>query len=722
MFNTHRPEFDRPTGCPPPRIARTIGTALLALIMLIGGNARSALADRPEAPVPLADYVPGDARIFIELRNIQAVLETPIGGSTLHLLANWMHTVNPEANLPYVETGESFSFDIRRWRRMFSETLELSNPRTAELLFSGRIALAADSWSGLPNAILIAEPVQCADLETLLETQRIAADQSESYRRYLFTGEYELACDGRVVVVGKSTIKTGLYARTLDSWNKGRDDSLGSSEEFRTRLAALPGGSQLILYTTRPKPVRDEDTRGDPTAEQWKLLQPDAEVTAIGLTFTTDRIMFGISRRLAPGGPRWSPNQPPLETLSQLPSSVLAAWSRNLNYLELLNALDRTQPDSTLGFYGRVLQTDIPRDRLEEELLTQLVGDTVFVLSQKEMEDDNGTRLRLPVVGAIIPVQNTRSTGAILMRMADNLARLMNLADDNDQRVAVEREPVDSDININNYNSIYNQDETLHRLALRRLFIGGGFFSPFKAMELGWAIHDGKLILATDRALVRDIVQAEKAAENGLPIALLERVLQRIEAQDGQIEWVLTARPQMVSDMLYSWLAYIKRYYPEMYDPQWWRRLHRKRTGQEIRLGILADRELLKEGVLEVVRPMPDWPAWDHLQAGDRILAVDGQSIDITQPAESLNRILDDHDPARPLQITILRQGDKRTVEIPLPPVEPSSLPLQPMDMLHKLAALLDHFGSASFVGWRTAPNEINLRLDLSTRPPGRQP
>jgi carboxyl-terminal processing protease len=90
----------------------------------------------------------------------------------------------------------------------------------------------------------------------------------------------------------------------------------------------------------------------------------------------------------------------------------------------------------------------------------------------------------------------------------------------------------------------------------------------------------------------------------------------------------------------------------------------RHNTGQFGGIGveILTDRQ---NGVLTVISPIVDTPAYKAgVQAGDKILAIDGQSTETMTREEAMEKIRGDI--GTPITLRIYREGADRTVDLPM--------------------------------------------------------
>ena len=108
-------------------------TSVLAGGLLAGPTAASAVAD--VRSTTLAQSVPADARLFLEIRGTASLSATPAGSALGRLVGGLMTTTAPATSQPAQAWGG--------WHRLFAEAVGLDSPRATDLLFTGPVALVA---------------------------------------------------------------------------------------------------------------------------------------------------------------------------------------------------------------------------------------------------------------------------------------------------------------------------------------------------------------------------------------------------------------------------------------------------------------------------------------------------------------------------------------------------------------------------------------------------
>src|SRR5512146_3339442 len=112
------------------------GRTITSLLLVCGAWTAPAVAQKPQELPVLARSVPPDARLLLEVTDVQTFLKSRAGQEFIDLLTGLMPT----------PTTRPSTQPVSNWQQVLGEKLGLDG-RAAGLLLSGRIALAADGWS-----------------------------------------------------------------------------------------------------------------------------------------------------------------------------------------------------------------------------------------------------------------------------------------------------------------------------------------------------------------------------------------------------------------------------------------------------------------------------------------------------------------------------------------------------------------------------------------------
>jgi hypothetical protein len=713
-------------------------------------------------PALLARSVPADARLYLEFHALNSFVGTPFDLMMTRMAGDLMASGHSLASQP---PGTQPATQPAGWRAWFAETMGLKDPRAADLLFSGPIAFAAEGWSGLGDAVLLAEPKDVGAFEAVMAPQR--GPSSQKVRVYKLSQEHELACDGRVAVLGRAGAAINLYQRTVALWESDAGATLGDIAEFRERMAGLPAGAQIIFYAgSTARAAEARFILGQWWPADWVQLR----AVAIGVGVSPAGLMFDVDGRAEPDPELIS--VPPLATdaLSRLPASVVAAWTQPIDFVERFR---RLQVDDPTGII-EVLLADMPGRSVEWQLLDHLGDSAVFVLAGRPMSAGTASNpqpgmvtatapgattmpataptatgpavaasqgsvtqpatassapsaspevapasatggpsahdpaLILPVLAMLVETDDPHAVEAALERITVNLQYLVASRSPGDASGVVRRIPE-------------RGGGQMVSVSLRRLF-ESHTKSPFLLnLELSWIIWDRWLIIGTSADVVREIVAARRGEGELLPPGLMPHLAAEVGKAGTVGQMLLLGQPHDLAEMLDSWVAYVSAYHPQMLRPEWWRDLERRQRSMGVQLGVVPTAQAVRSGV-EVGQTLPGYPAFGVLQPGDLILRVDGHPLSTNEPARTLRHLLSVAGESGKVTLGILRAGREQDVTITMPIARESAQAVQPIALLRQIAGFLRPFPTAGYAVWRPGPERLKAHLELrftsSTQPP----
>ncbi|MDM8008908.1 MAG: PDZ domain-containing protein [Phycisphaerae bacterium] len=713
-------------------------------------------------PALLARSVPADARLYLEFHALNSFVGTPFDLMMTRMAGDLMASGHSLASQP---PGTQPATQPAGWRAWFAETMGLKDPRAADLLFSGPIAFAAEGWSGLGDAVLLAEPKDVGAFEAVMAPQR--EPSSQKVRVYKLSQEHELACDGRVAVLGRAGAAINLYQRTVALWESDAGATLGDIAEFRERMAGLPAGAQIIFYAgSTARAAEARFILGQWWPADWVQLR----AVAIGVGVSPAGLMFDVDGRAEPDPELIS--VPPLATdaLSRLPASVVAAWTQPIDFVERFR---RLQVDDPTGII-EVLLADMPGRSVEWQLLDHLGDSAVFVLAGRPMSAGTASNpqpgmvtatapgattmpataptatgpavaasqgsvtqpatassapsaspevapasatggpsahdpaLILPVLAMLVETDDPHAVEAALERITVNLQYLVASRSPGDASGVVRRIPE-------------RGGGQMVSVSLRRLFESHTKCPFLLNLELSWMIWDRWLIIGTSADVVREIVAARRGEGELLPRGLMPHLAAEVGKAGTVGQMLLLGQPHDLAEMLDSWVAYVSAYHPQMLRPEWWRDLERRQRSMGVQLGVVPTAQAVRSGV-EVGQTLPGYPAFGVLQPGDLILRVDGHPLSTNEPARTLRHLLSVAGESGKVTLGILRAGREQDVTITMPIARESAQAVQPIALLRQIAGFLRPFPAAGYAVWRPGPERLKAHLELrftsSTQPP----
>lgn len=686
-----------PSFCP-TRVNRPLLVGLLALLP-------HPVAVQAASPVArLADAVPGKTRLYLEITNPAAVVDSPLarlldqigrlGGPVSRPAAGTQPASAPSEGIPNLSGA---------LKGLLTEAVGFPDTRAADLLLGSPVALAADGWSGLADAILVAEPTDLAALESLLADLRVASPEGGGgLRRYTLANQHELATDGKRVVLGMASSRPGFYHDAVRMWRGDDAVSLQDTHEFAECASRLPWRGDAVLYVggTGRGPAGSL-ALGPWWPAGWPLMRS----LALVVKSTDTGLQLHASGRRAMDRPERL--NPSLATsgVRYLPHSTVLAWTADLNYAELMREL---QSDPMPTFWTTLIR-DLSARELEQRLLRHLIGQTLFIIARAESPhattQPDGDPLVLPVLALIVETDDPHAVEQMTQRlMAQAIGQLGT--DDARAREMIIR------------SNLENQGLSIYTLRVGEL-VDSWRRCPFlRSLEFSWAVVDRKLVVGTDDELVKQLVESVRldGGAKSLPRgALPGAIAQRLESAEA-VDQMMVVRPAMFSGMIDSWMAYVEAEHAAMLEPEWWSRLRRRQMADRAQLGVLPTQRSLP-GMVEVGQTMPNYPAHGALLPGDLIVAVDGEPLSRDEPAESLRRLVAGR--MRPGSVVLTVQREARTVEVKLmmdaDPLLASGM--STAELLTTASSLLRPFHSGGYVVWHTSPREINLQAEITLAP-----
>jgi hypothetical protein len=721
----------------------------------------------------LARSAPADTRLFFEVHGIESLSDTPIGYVMTRMVSGLVTATRPASTGPAASQPASAPAG---WRDWFSETVGLGSRRVADLLFNGPVAFAADGWSGLGDAVLLAEPKDVASLEAALASQRVPAAQKAKVRHYRLASEQELASDGRSVVVGRSANRSGLFARTVSLWESEGGASLADMKEFQERTAGLPAGVQLVFYAgTSTRIVEGGLLMG----QWWPADWPRLRALAVGAGISPGGVTVDADGRMEMEQKEPAPPPVAVESLLRLPSSVVIAWTEPVDFVEAFRQIASEDWETILP----MLLADLPPTAMEWQLFSHFVGNAIFVVAQGPGDRPNS---RPSPVAASAPSTTSAARGSASTQTAPASRASTSTAPESrpaasgpapaTQVVSGSRpsthsavaetqpstrpaaiagpagQPVEAQAVMPVLAMLVETDDphavesVLERLTLnlqrmmadsasggvvrqvrREAEAGGGqivslslgqLFAPasrcpfLRTLEISWIIADRWLIIGTNSETVRQLAAARRGEGRLLPPALVPKPVLDAAQAGWAGQMLLLGQPRALGGMIDSWVTYISARYPEMLRPEWWRGLERKQRSTRVQLGVIPTTRTIP-GAVEVMQTLPDYPAFGVLQPGDLILQVNGRPLSPEAPVRSLREMLAAADESGKVTLRVRRNAQDQNLVVSMPLPEEALHPVQPIRLLGQVAQFLKLFPSASYAVWRPSPGLLKAHLEL---------
>jgi len=632
-------------------------------------------------PGGLAARVPADTRVYLEVRGLDRLLDSRAGG----LLARFLYLADAEGSRTPPASQPA-------WQTLLARSVGLGEDIPPGRLFTGDLALAADSWSGIGDAILLLLPARPEALTAELEAWSPQGGGG-TLRRYGLRDGQELATDGVAAVIGRRSSRQGLYARATALWEGAAGEALGDKPSFRERTSGLPPDATALLYIEGTESV----SAGELVSRRWPADWIRLAGVAIGLRATSEAVDVDVNCRLQEALPRTSRGFR-AEPFLSLPATTIAAFNWPW---DPIGAHRRTLGDRGGGMLRALLETLeaglAPQD-VESELLGQFLDDPVVVLDELALPagaGGGGGPQLTPGLTMVVRVRDPGVVDGFMRRMLQHLVERLDAAGGSAAVLRVQ--PV-----------LGEALGLIRSVPVAGLLTGAAPRDLLEPLELSYTVHGRRLVVGTHPQAVRQLVLAAVGRLPTMPPETVQASLARAAA-GGTCRMLAVCRPWMLAQVLDAQLAYIATTHPEMFEAGWWRRVRARREASREQLGV---RGRSADRAVEVVQVLPDGPAAGRLQPKDRILAVDGISLDPSRPTGSLRELLAMRESPDVVRLLVQREGRRTTVEVPMPSAGGVEV-ANPLQQLRSASRLLRQVRWAGWVSWQSSERELGIHCRL---------
>ncbi len=674
-------------------------TALLTAAVFSLGSAAGSEPDSGASPAAatataetiisrrLCARVPADTRVYLEVRGLGRLLDTRAGALLARAFSSLAMVDGPD--------GRSASQPI--WETVLARSVGLGEDMSPRWLFDGDVALAADSWSGIGDAILLVLPERPEALTGALEAWPPQSGAG-CIRRYALRDGQELATDGEAAVIGRKGSRQGLYARATALWEGAAGETLGDKPAFRDRTAGLAPDASVLLYIEGTETL----SAGELVSRRWPADWIGLESVAIALRATARAVEVDVHCRLKEA---LRPTSRGLraELFRSLPATTIAAFNWPWDPIRAHRKTLRGAGGEAIRALLEELEAGLePRD-VESELLGQFLDDPLVVLDELalpaggEAGNRGSTRL-MPGLAMVVRVRDPGVVEAFMGRMLQHLGERAEPGSVGRDGGGVRVEPV-----------LGETQGIIRSVPVAGLLTGAAPRDLLEPLQLSYTVHGRRLVVGTHPQAIRQLVLAALSRLPTMPPEVVEASLARAAA-GGTCRMLVVCRPWMLAQSLDAQLAYIAATHPELFEPGWWRRVRARREASREQLGIRAR---AADRAVEVVQVLPDGYAAGRLQPKDRILAVDGIALDASRPTDSLRELLAMREHPEVVRLLVQREGARRTIEVPMPPAGGQEL-VNPLEQLRRAARLFRQFSWAACVSWQSSDQTLGIRCTLA--------
>lgn len=663
------------------------------------------MATAPRADNSLARCVPDDVRLYMELRDLGGILNTPGGAALARFFRQATSSAPAATSQPASQPATQ-----RGWRNLIAEAIGLAPDQADTLLFSGRLAIAADGWSGLGDAVLVAEPKDMRAFEAGLADRRIGPVDEPPPRRYAMDNGHELACDDRNLVLGRRDMRSGLYGRCLNviaGQRPGRAaERLVDENPFKDHFESLPQDAHVFFYVAA---AGAEQPGAFPVPAWFPVIWPPVDTAGITVKFTPSAIVIDVHSRLAerPEVPRWDPA--PNQRFLSLPSNTLLAWTQQIDYSDVFARATSGQGQALAQAWASLLLAGAPPEAVKRDFVDRLIGQTIIVVGstapQQGATQPSGRKMSWPAIACCVQTDSPIQVENLLSRLSTKASAQASTS----SQSASASQPAET---------LARDDlPQVHQITLGRIVTGLPVPLLSALLQPSWAMDEEWLVLGSHPDLVRAIMVAAHAPATQ-PSGELPDRLERLATAGAIPKTILTGKPTAMGRLLSDCLEAVLKQYPIISDAEWWDKLRRQQQRDKMQLGILAHEE---PSGLRVEKIVPNYPADQKLRPGDLLVAVDGHRLPKARPAEVMRDLITQRVRRDGIRITVIREGTEQDIDLILQAAGPD-LPLVPsLALVHQLLDLMSRADELHLVTWegrfRRLDAQMTIRLSQTSQP-----
>jgi hypothetical protein len=604
----------------------------------------------------LARHVPAEVGLFVEARGAGDLLTRftdPQVWSTLAELAG--QPARPE--------------DVEEWRRRIRQTVKMEPEEAIRVLFSRAVAFVGEGLGLSQDAVVMCRPDRETSTAELLkdwDARRLREPQRPAtYRLYRNIGvsEYE-----GLLFFGDLIPADGLLRRVQRFTVEAQPKSLADDPVYQKLLARVPENPDSVLFArlgqaaALPLPGVSASSRpaSQPASQPTLRSLPGPLRNAENLMLALHRDNALLRFTAVADAPRKGVKSDvrPVRLAESLPERTLLAWQGRVDLVTPAQVFLKAIEQRPIAGVFQLQQQVETLDRFVRSLDTNAcvaIG-PIF---------PGGRSLDTPPLPAIAILIGTRDPGTTLAEMRG----VVNVGMAGYTLFAFNRglpllEPIEERQLGGEAAYVLDLSPLLKETA--RKAIG--------EVQLCWMVHQGVLIVTSHYDWLRQIV----AARDG-QIASLSRVMGPTSGRPvSESVTAIVIQSGPIADIASSWLDYLQRNKPEVFDESWWR--DRQPGGGEVRLGIdvVADQANRR---LRVTRVLDNLPAAGRLEVGDFIVGYDNVRFTTDDLVGEITKAIQERPHARRLELLIERDGVTQRRHLPLPFIDP-------MQFLHRVVAV----------------------------------
>jgi len=651
-------------------------STVLPLCVVLAAPPAAAWSQQRAAANARADWlrmVPGDARFYIELNDLEGIRRR------FQRLGIW-RTVRELTEQDAPQTSQP-------WRRRSEKLLGMSPEVAISQVLGRRSALIATGPATWQSGVILAEMDDAAEVLRLLRRWRARriSDQGP-VRRFVLRGDLLLAVRDRLLVLGPAKDPEGLWARTVLLLSGKRGPHLGGRSEFAALKARLRHDAGGLAYVAWPP--------GDPYAiAGCEKLLVGFTVTDEGLHCELHGQRRGSTELLAP----WK-----AATAGALPANTLAAWSGSFRPTSLRSPPAGTVLDDQSSLIGLFVGMLSGLDRQSGNILDTLGPHVTLVLGPDTTAPAGG--FQLPGVTVICEARKVQDHVHALDVLVGFFATFIEATTEHQResprRLTVQKREVEG--------------VELHYVALGSALADRLGLPFLDRVEVCWAGMDNALMFSSSVAHVEDIVRAARHKTVRLDGNAVGTTILPYDIEGHPpVQWTML-RGTDLSRLFAGWLSYLSTLHPDALRDGWWQAWAANRLRRRARFGAALKNDPA-DGRRAIVREVePNSPAAGALRVGDVIVSAAGKPLRGPQAAREVARRYEQRGPSKRFEIGVLRNGKPLNLRIAVSPVLQADLSeLRPVRALRQLIILLRRARTVRVTRYGSDPNRFDVDMSV---------
>lgn len=556
-------------------------------------------------------------------------------------------------------------------------------------LASREMVFAARSWSDFAGSVvLIRAPEDDLIDRWFPASRRMRGDAGQVVSSFRTVDGLIVMRRGDIVAMGRYVGRKSLVVPVMGLLRGTTKDALAGSSEFQRLRSHLPPRALAQVYIGVPREAPDG-------SQSSSALLPRVDQAVVGVYENDSRMELAVRGSVA--GPVFAQGRLPIdavERLLSLPRTTLMAAATTLDFPELVHVVAASDR-ADLSHRAWNLFTSLRRLGAQPEPDLPPLGPSAIAVWDQDLSGRGTT----PQAAVLLQCADAQVMTKEVTRIADNVLRVLATIDpglsSNSLRIDESRH-----LGVRVRSVPLGRVLSGSRVAVAELLSG---------LEPAWAASGDWLIIALGREHLERILDARFGLAPTLGLMDDARALrQNPNRQTG----VLLVQGELAADVMDRWLADATAGSDSLLAPVWWDRIIATEVDRRLGVTMQQDEET---GFVRVQATIPGTPPAGVLKRGDRIVAINGTVLDLSNPVEDLRDRWLRAPPGRRLTLRVLRGDQGVDVSVPTPNAGESAFAtqLQPLDAMRELASLVRAIPFATFVVYATDERHYSARIAL---------